>query len=111
MRSFWPGLPIGIVSGLLLILGFRMVWPEPVAFAAGLFVMFAVFLSIGLFREVPGAREFPGTGILTVLGGSGSGCGVMPGIQLRVKPRSAFTPLTHWPFRESLSWDEVGVPP
>lgn len=75
-RAFWPGIPIGVAAGLPLFFGLRIVWPEPVAFAGGLFVTLAAFLLSGLFRAVPRIREFWGMGILIVLGISAAGVGL-----------------------------------
>jgi len=54
---FWPGLPIGLVAGVVLFVFVRTVLAEPLAIAAALLILFFTFSLIQVFSEIPGIRQ------------------------------------------------------
>jgi len=55
------------VAGLPAFVLLRGIWAEPLAIAAGLFVLFATFGLVQAFRELPGMRRHWGIAVSTVL--------------------------------------------
>jgi len=61
------------VAGLPVFVLLRAVWAEPLAMAAGLFVLFATFGLVQIFRDHPGLRRHWGIAVSSVLAAASLG--------------------------------------